>query len=472
MAAARARCLVEAVLLEALRSRGLEQEAHIAVGYSGGPDSSALLAALCALGSHGTGNSDRPIAIYVDHGLRPRTELDAELDIVRGNCASLGARLVVARIRPGRIAKRARASGEGIEAEARRYRYRALRSVYERESIRAILLAHTLDDQLETILMRLVRGSGSGGIRGIPAVSGPFIRPFLGLEKADLLSYLGLRGLRFSTDSTNASTVYLRNRIRGELVPLLNSSFPGWRQGLARASAKAREDDDALSSLARSFYFSSPANLEGESSTPASPLLAAPEALAIRALVEAGGRITKNGRFSSSLAASALKALRGGEGAVYRGGGIEFSLRGGRIHLRRGLDFPRTGGYFVLIDHPRRIRVGKLEVRSVWRDSSRREGEGPGIRADAFRFPLVVRSRRPGDAIALAGGTKRLDELFSEWALPEDARGSVPILEDRDGIVAVLGAAFGGRDRYRVRPAGASSEGEGARRLEVMVKGA
>jgi tRNA(Ile)-lysidine synthetase-like protein len=92
-----------------------------------------------------------------------------------------------------------------------------------------------------------------------------------------------------------------------------------------------------------------------------------------------------------------------------------------------------------------------------------------GIRADAFRFPLVVRSRRPGDAIALPGGLKRLDELLSEWGLPLAARDAVPIVEDFDGIVAVLGASFGATDRFRRGP---GPEEGGVARLSIDVKGA
>jgi tRNA(Ile)-lysidine synthase len=467
--AARARCSVEATLLEALARSGLEPGDALGVAFSGGPDSSALLAALCALRAGSGGARALPLAIHVDHGLRPREELDSELALVRRNCAALGAGLVVARVRSGRIEEAAGLRGEGIEAEARRFRYRALRSVAERKGLKAILLAHTLDDQLETVLMRLLSGSGSGGIRGIPERSGIFVRPLMSLEKKELLSYLEPREVVFSTDSTNASGDYLRNRIRNELAPLLDSSFRGWRRGLAKASAKARSDEEALSSLAASLAFPDHPGPEGELSAPAAPILASPDAIALRAIVEAGGRLRGKGRFPSSLAASALKALRRGEGSEYEGGGIAFSIREGRLRLRIGLDFPRTGGYFVLIDRPRSLRVGKLEVRAEWQSAS---SGAPGIRADAFRFPLVVRSRRPGDAIALPGGSKRLDELFSEWALPEDARLSVPVVEDRDGIVAALGAGFGGRDRYRFRRRDENPEGEGMRRLSVIVKGA
>jgi tRNA(Ile)-lysidine synthase len=471
MAKARARCSVEAALLEFLRKRGFAPEDRIAVAYSGGPDSTALLLALSALGWR------EEVAIHVDHGIRPRPELDAELALVRRACADAGARLIVARLRPGAVAERAKESGEGVEAEARRFRYAALRSAMRKTGAEAVLLGHTRDDQLETLLMRLFGGSGAGGLRGMPEASGPFLRPFLGIGKAELLAYAAERGAMYSTDSTNASGEFLRNRIRRELVPALDAAMPGWRRGLARAAAKAALDEDALAAQAEALAFSG--SSDGSLSSPAEALLGASEAVAVRAIVAAAGRALGAARVSSDMAAAALRALRGGDPSKYRGRGMEIERRGGNVALRRlpaftergGLDFPRRDGYFVLIDRPCRVRVGKLEVRASWSSDI-----GSGIRADAFRFPLVVRSRRPGDAIALKDGTKRLDALFSEWGLPESSRGAAPVVEDRDGIVAVLGAGIGGKDRYRARREDASPRGgpsgEGGRRLSVIVKGA
>jgi tRNA(Ile)-lysidine synthetase-like protein len=459
MARIRARCLVEATLLESLRDRGFGPESPIAVAYSGGPDSTALLAALCSLGwAH-------PIAVHVDHGIRPRAELDEELALVKSNCSGLGVHLVVAHVRGGAIAERAEENGEGIEAEARRYRYRVFKSALDKTGASVMLLAHNRDDQLETVLMRLMGGSGSAGLRGIPVASGPFLRPFLGIEKAQLLAYAESKALRYSLDSTNASSDYLRNRVRRELVPFLDSRFPGWRRGLDRAARKAGMDEEALNLGAEALRLEP--GERGTLSSPDVPLVAAPAAVGMRVLVDAGSRLAGKGRLSSDLALSALEVLKRGEGASYSGGGLVFSRREGRVELRYGLDFPSIRGYFVLIDRPRRVRVGKLEVNAAWRSSSCSADGVQGIRADAFRFPLVVRSRRPGDSIVLPGGTKRLDALFSEWALPEEARARVPLVEDRDGIVAVLGSRLGGEDRYRRGPSGDCD-----RRLRVSVKGA
>jgi len=436
------------------------------VAYSGGPDSTALLLALSSLGWRSI------LAIHVDHGLRPRPELDAELAVVKANCAELGAGLVVAHVRPGAIEGRAKESGLGTEAEARKFRYAALRRAASAAGARAVLLAHNLDDQVETVLMRILAGSGAGGIRGMPEASGPFLRPLLGIAKPRLLDYLRDRGRAYSIDSTNASDSYLRNRIRHDLVPFLDARFPGWRRGLARAQDKAALDEEALGALSRGLFRAEP---DGSLRCGAASLASAPEAVAIRAVVAAAGTAVGEDRVSSSMAREALKALGAGG---YRGRGIDLRREGEDVVLRRakavigrgGLDFPLHDGYFVIVDRPSWIRVGRLLVIAVWDDSP---GADAGIREGAFSFPLVVRSRRPGDALALRRGSKRLDELLAEWGIPACSRDKVPIIEDRDGIVAVLGAGAGGRDRYRASRAGYRlGDGAEGRRFSVIVKGA
>jgi tRNA(Ile)-lysidine synthase len=476
MAKARARCAVEAQLLKFLSRRGFAPEDRLAVAYSGGPDSTALLLALSALGWR------RITAIYVDHALRPREELDAEHAIVKGLCAELGIRLIVARLRPGAVRRMAEERGEGIEAAARRFRRAALKSAAGRVGTKAILLAHTRDDQVETTLMRLLGGSGAGGLRGMPEVSGPFMRPFLVLAKRELLAYLGERQRSYSVDSTNSSAKFLRNRLRNELMPFLDASFPGWRKGMSRASEKAALDEEALGAEAEALEFTERG--DGSLHCPAAPFFSAPDAVALRALVRAVGRTTRAERIPWDMAIEAMRALKSGREAAFRGRGIALRLSGDRIVLslegpdkwRRGLDFPRRDGYFVSVDRPCQIRVGRLELRAEWRDSTRLPDGGSGIRDDAFSFPLIVRSRRPGDAISLKGGTKRLDELFSEWGLAERSRGKLPIVEDRDGIVAVLGGRVGGKDRYRARREDsgpmAESSGGSVRLLWIIVKGA
>ena len=454
MSRGRAGDRVESTLRAFMRRLDPSDAEVFVVAYSGGPDSTALLGAAAALGSN------RLLAVHVDHGLRPETERLAERELVRKSCADLGVRLTIARVRPGAIAAYALAAGCGTEAAARAFRYGALRKIMEREASSHALLAHTADDQVETVLMRLV--GGSGALQGIDAVNPPWYRPFLGLSKKELLDYLQTRGLSWSTDSTNASTAFLRNRVRLRLIPLLDRDFPGWRRGLGLTVERAAMDAEAIREGAAAIGFAPEG--EGRMAAEAASFFAAPEAYRVAALLAAGGKLMRGSRLSLRMARSALGALGSRDDGRYYGGGLRLEKREGKVLVGRGLDFPRHGGYFVVIDRPCRVRAGSLVVEASWTTDGVR-----GIRVRAFRFPLVVRSRRPGDSIAVPGGRKRLDDLFSEWGVPAELRGIVPVVEDRDGIVAVLGSPFGATDRYRRGP----QDGEGGSpRLSVAVKGA
>jgi tRNA(Ile)-lysidine synthetase-like protein len=428
------------------------------VAFSGGPDSTALLAAIAASGTA------RPRAAYVDHGIRPAAERAAELALVKRSCARFHIPLAVARIKPGAVEELAHSRGIGMEAAAREYRKRALAAIAGRMGASVVLLAHTADDQAETLLMRLFGGAGSAGLRGMSPTSGIFLRPFLRVPKSALLAYLEERGIESSRDSTNDSERYLRNKIRLRLVPFLDGLLPGWRRGLALTAERARLEDAALSAASAGMAFER--GSDGRFVGDADAIIAAPEAVGLRIILDAAGLLVP-GRFPFRTARTALAIARSAERAGYRGRGIELAREGSRLLLGRGLDFPRDGGYFVAMDRPCRIRAGCLVVSAAWTT-----GRGfSGIREDAFRFPIVVRSRRPGDSIAIAGGRKNVDELLAEWGLPAERRGSVPVVEDRQGIVAVLGGAHGGqagaKDRYRLGPGG-----PGGRRLAVIVKGA
>ncbi|MGO8694516.1 MAG: tRNA lysidine(34) synthetase TilS [Rectinemataceae bacterium] len=445
---------VESSLLAFLRTIAPKEEEVLIIAYSGGPDSTALLAAAAAL------NRVRLLAVHVDHGLRPEPERLLERKLVIERCGELGVRLTIARIRPGAVEERAERKHCGVEAAARDYRYHALETVMKREASSHVLFAHNYDDQVETVLMRLFGGSGSEGLRGIEAVNPPWFRPLLGLSKRELLEYLTSRGIAWSEDSTNVSLDFLRNRVRRLLVPLLDGEFVGWRKGLGLTIERASMEAAAIREGAEAIAFG-PAG-DGCLAVDATSFLSRPESFRLYSLLTAAGKLTGRNRLSYRMARAALSAL--GEGGRYRGSGIALSARDGRLLLRRGLDFPSRGGYFVVIAQPCRVKAGRLVVEASWTLD-----KAYGIRADAFRFPLVVRSRRPGDSIAMNGGEKHLDGLFSEWGLTAELRGSVPVVEDRDGIVAVLGSPFGVKDRYRELP---KAEGGELTRLSVTVKGA
>ncbi len=212
----------------------------VLAALSGGADSVALLDALVSLSREGGFVVE---AAHLDHGLRPDSAADAAF--CGALSAGLGVRLVSDRVD---VAARARQQRHGIEAAARAARYEFLRRVKDEIGAVAIAVAHTRDDQAETFLMRLLRGSGSVGLAAMRVSSGDLIRPLLAVSRHEVLKHLAARGLPHREDESNRDLRYTRNRVRHELIPYLERHFnPRVRASLARAAGLVAAESDLLS---------------------------------------------------------------------------------------------------------------------------------------------------------------------------------------------------------------------------------
>lgn len=196
------------------------------VACSGGRDSVALLHAAWAGGY-------APRAVCVDHGLSPHGA--AALGHVEALCAAWDVPFVGLRVEVG--------AGEGPEDAARRARYAALEAEAKRQQASLILTAHTADDQIETVLMRFAAGAGARGLAGIPQRRGQIYRPWLAVPRADVAAYARAHDLKWIDDPSNATTRFLRNRVRHRLAPALDDTFGvGWRTGVLATARIARAD--------------------------------------------------------------------------------------------------------------------------------------------------------------------------------------------------------------------------------------
>ncbi len=203
---------------------------------SGGADSVSLLYALRQLGY--------PVRAYhLNHCLRG-AEADRDELFCRELCEKLEIPLIIERLD---VRAEAAARGEGIEAAARLVRYERLSAVAQGKKI---AVAHTADDNLETMLFHLARGTGPKGLSGIPPVRGAVIRPLIEVERAAVERYLAEIGQNFVTDSTNNSGCYTRNRIRHGIVPELRRLNPAVMDAAVRLSRQLRQDEDFLSKQA------------------------------------------------------------------------------------------------------------------------------------------------------------------------------------------------------------------------------
>jgi len=221
-------------------------DAPLVLAVSGGPDSTALLHGAARLVADGDRSWSLSVA-HLDHGLREGSEADAAR--VADTAAALG--LPFRRARAD-VAGLARREGRSLEDAGRQARYRFLEEVAAGIGTRALIAtAHTADDLAETVLLRVVRGSGMRGLRGIPARRGRVVRPLLRERRADLRAALDRAEIAYLLDPTNDDPSHAeRNRIRVEVLPALERINPRVVEALLRLSANATADDDLLDALA------------------------------------------------------------------------------------------------------------------------------------------------------------------------------------------------------------------------------
>lgn len=412
------------VRLEAhLRQRGdlLPPGSRILIALSGGPDSTALLLLLNRLAAAFDWSLT---AAHFDHGIRPGgAERVARL---RDQLAPLDVPLVAGA--PQRQLGRA-------HAELRRARYEWLCRTADAVVADRIATGHQRDDQAETVLFRILRGTGNRGLAGIPARRGRLVRPLLGFGRDELARWLDEQGAEPFDDPSNRDRRYARSRLRHDLLPALEHAA-GDDVGesllaIGEAAAEVRRTMERVAAHAL--------DAMADGSAPDWPVELRAEALRLagrRAGVRLRGAAVRR-------AARELAGLASGHG-LDLGGGLRLERTFGTWSVRRAgkeamdfeplvIDAAEAGsGSFGPARRRRRVRWGPAEPT---------EGGGTrvALRVQADHFPLVIRSWSAGDRIRLPGGGRKLGRLMSEARVPRSERRSAPVLVDRNGrILCVL----------------------------------
>src|SRR5438094_4147780 len=408
---------------------------HLLVAVSGGPDSTALLAALAELAP---GRGLRLTAAHVDHGLRG-VEGAAEADVV----AALATRLGVPFVRRAVPVS----AGPDLEARARRARYQVLARLAGEVGARRIVTGHTQDDQVETLLLRLLRGAGRRGLGAMRPARGRLLRPLLAATRADVRRFLGERGLGFAVDRTNADLRHARNRVRRLLVPLLRAEFnPRLGPALAALAERLRDEDDflAVAAAGRAREL-----IAGEHLRTA--VAEEPPALArriVQSWLEPGAP-----RGVGAVHVARVLALSAGRarGAVAIPGPARV-VREGEVLVRRP-GRAATPSSFAFEIGPGRPgvqpaggwRVAFSAARARGAGEARAAGVAPApFHADALPGGLVLRSPAPGDRVRLlAGGTRKLQDVLVDAKVPRETRALLPVLAAGAEILWVPGLARG-----------------------------
>ena len=428
-------------LLEAIRASALVGPGSGGVVLlSGGADSAALTFGLASLSRSGLIPAGSLVALHVNYGLRPEAGEDEAA--ARELCGRLGVELVVER------AERRRAGGGNLHAWAREVRYGAAESLRGRLGMDWIAVAHTGSDLAETVLYRLATSPGTRALAAMPARRGRVIRPLLELSRAQVREAATEAGLPFVDDRSNDDPAFARTRIRKEVLPVLEELNPAALEAVATTRAELGEELELLGILAADV-------LGGSENVSAETLAAAHPALrrhVLRLLAER--RYGRPVPVSRSQTTEVMRlAGRPEGGTVDLGGGAGLVAESGVV-TAPGQD-PGPNEPLVLDLPEGRGTWGRwsLEAEPMAQPF---EPEGPDVAtldADRLGASVEVRAWREGDRISPLGmgGSKTLQDLFTESGLRRSERRRHPVLVARDGRVAwVPGLAVA--EPFRITP--------------------
>lgn len=400
----------------------LEPGDQVVCALSGGADSVALLWALYLL-------KDKLqitlSAAHFNHGLRGE-ESDRDQAFAEQLCNRYDIPLYVG---SGCVT----AGEKGLEAAARAARYQFFDTLPGK-----IATAHTADDNAETVLMHLIRGTGLKGMGGISPIRGKVVRPMLTVTRQEVLDFLQAYCLEHIEDSSNDTDVFLRNRIRHHVMPLLHQENPSLSENLSQMALRMRQDEQVLQALA-----------DKELPT-VSQLCAMEQPLRRRYLAafleQCGIREpeAEHIALAEKLVFSEKPSARGDFP-----GGIQICRNYDRMEkLEAAAEIPTA-----ILPCPGRVEwAGNIAVCC-------RQAEEPVLQWDRFTVyaqgNVVVRSRKTGDTIRLNGGTKTLKKLFADRKIPAWQREQIPVVADDAGVLAVWGI---GANLDRISGAGIALE--------------
>ena len=389
---------------------------RLVCAVSGGADSMALLWAMYLLKD----SYDLQLsAAHYNHGLRG-AESDADAAFVESFCKDYGIPFYLGsgEVKPGK---------KGLEAAARDARYSFLESLSGK-----VATAHTADDNAETVLMHLVRGTGLKGLGGIAPQRGKLIRPMLGVTRKDVLDFLAEYSIPYRDDSTNAQDHFLRNRLRHHVMPLLTRENPCFAENVSVMALELRQDEACLAQML-------------PHTQTVGQLRQLPGALRSRAIsrfLEENG-VKEPDRDHVALVEKLVFSENPSAAADLPGG----------VRIVREYDLltrcdRQLGLSAQVLTCPGQVEADGCSVICA-------PATQQLLYLDRFTVrpvgTVVVRSRQPGDTMRLSGGTKKLKELFIDRKIPAYQRDRIPVVADDVGILGVYGI---GANLDRISPTG------------------
>ncbi len=407
-----------------------------AIGFSGGPDSVMLLLLLNKYRLEHNINAPL-LAIHVNHCIRGASA-DADAELSRSLCRALGVETEVVIVNVPQMASE---SGMGIEEAARKARYSAFENIISgRKSISAVFLAHNATDNVETVILNMLRGSGVKGMCGIPPVRDVYYRPLLGIEKCAIISLLDAFCIPYAKDETNESDDYTRNYVRHNILPHLGAVNPSYAASVTRLSDNMRSAYSLVTSQSLPVL-----SLIGDA-----PRFSVKHLRGLHSAVFADviSRLVYNrtGVFPDEAHVKSIEAHIDGDN-------FSVSLSRASFVCQRGICFFELNGkksdenvIFELKPGENKIQGTNatvfLEIGGDFMEFSPNI-YNYSIYADLnggiIDSGLYLRFRKEGDSYRYGGLTRKLKKVFNDREIPPYMRDGIPVICDKDGILWVVG---------------------------------
>lgn len=399
----------------------------VLIGCSGGPDSLALALYLSAAQEefHITAG-----LAYVHHHLRAAA--DAEVEFVRALAKDL--KWPFYRL-DADVPRAVQVTGDSVETAARALRYRLLQELREREGYTLLAVAHHADDQAETVLHHILRGTGLTGIGGMRARNGSIARPFLGVTRAEIEAYLTHFPYTPCVDETNADTTYLRNALRHEVLPSLAKYNPRIREHLVQLATTAAADDEYLEKVTADVLTQITHREAGSIIVSRDAFNDLPKALqrrVVRKLWREESGTTLSFAHTERFVAWFATGATGTEQTLY---GLTAVLTAADALLSpQAAAVAETAPVTRTTDDPLSLGDVRVSIRTL------AEGETAPwvIPARVLSGSLTLRYRRAGDRIPFPFGTKKLSDYFIDSKVPRRCRDSVVLLADDRHVYAAF----------------------------------
>ncbi|AHM57088.1 tRNA(Ile)-lysidine synthase TilS [Peptoclostridium acidaminophilum DSM 3953] len=435
----------------------LKKGDKVIIALSGGPDSVCLMDVLSRL------KDEYGIRLYAAHLNHQIRGIEAQKDAMfcMKRCEEEG---IMCFIKAYDVPAYSREKGLSIEEGARELRYGMFFELQKKLSADKIAVAHNLDDQAETLIMRMMRGTGLEGLKGMEySRRDGIIRPLLDVTRAEIEAYISQRGLSFRLDSTNLEDIYTRNKIRLRLIPYMDDNFNvDMKKALSRMGSLLSDDAEYINSCAKT-EFDRVCSMEGEVRIDTDALTALHNAISSRVVRMAIGAILGDIKGVQQVHIEyVIELARGGK-------------EGSRIDISRGLMAIKENGRIVIkknqapdsnaekmsfhydLESEGSVRIEEIGVRVQTKiidkgDSLHieRDRHTAYFDFDKVKGKLSITSRMEGDRIRPIGlgGTKKLKDLFIDLKIEREKRDYIPVLRDENGVMWVMGYRLS--EAYRV----------------------